>query len=91
MAHHAGQSRALLADPALAAVHAVAKYPDGLSPREVEVLQLLAAGKSNPEIATALVISLYTVYRHVNHILAKTGCSNRVAAATYAYRHGIAS
>ncbi len=64
---------------------------ENLSPREVEVLRLVAAGKSNPEIATALVISLYTVYRHVNHILAKTGCNNRVEAATYAHRHGIVS
>ena len=66
-------------------------YPDGLSAREVEVLRLIAAGKSNREIADALVISLYTVYRHVNHIFAKTGVANRAAAATYAHRHGLLS
>src|SRR5262249_45760131 len=46
--------------------------PDGLSPREAEVLRLVAAGKSNPQIAEALVISLNTVQRHVSNMLAKT-------------------
>lgn len=60
-----------------------------LSARELEVLRRLAAGKSNPEIAEALVISLNTVYRHVNHIFNKLGVENRVEAATYAQRHGL--
>ncbi len=64
-------------------------YPDGLSEREVEVLRLIAAAKSNPEIAAALVISLNTVYHHVSHIFQKTGAANRVEAATYAQRHGL--
>ncbi len=64
-------------------------YPDGLSEREVEVLRLLAAGRSNPEIAAALAISRNTVERHVNHIFTKTGMSNRVEAATYAHRQGL--
>jgi DNA-binding NarL/FixJ family response regulator len=66
-----------------------AGVPGGLSPREVEVLRLLAAGRSNPEIAAALVISRHTVERHVNHILAKTGAANRVEAAAFAHRHGL--
>jgi DNA-binding CsgD family transcriptional regulator len=62
---------------------------DGLSAREIEVLRLLAAGKSNPEIAEALVISLNTVYRHVAHIFQKIGVANRVEAAAYAHRQGL--
>lgn len=63
--------------------------PAGLSERELEVLRLLAAGRSNPEIAEALVISLNTVYRHVNHIFTKLGVSNRTEAATLAQRQGL--
>jgi DNA-binding CsgD family transcriptional regulator len=64
-------------------------YPDGLTVREVEVLRLIAAGRSNPEIAAGLVISLNTVARHVSNIFSKTGAANRAEAATYAYRHGL--
>jgi non-specific serine/threonine protein kinase len=53
-----------------------AGLPDGLSRREVEVLRLIAAGKSNREIAEALVISVNTVIRHIAHIFAKTGTTN---------------
>ena len=66
------------------------RYPDGLTAREVEVLQLLAAGKSNREIAGELVISLNTVERHVNHIYTKAGLANRAEAASYAHRQGLA-
>jgi len=62
---------------------------DDLSPREVEVLRLLAAGKSNRDIADALCISLSTVASHVRHILTKTDCANRTEAAAYALRHGL--
>jgi predicted ATPase/DNA-binding NarL/FixJ family response regulator len=62
----------------------------GLSARELEVLRLIAAGKSNPEIAAELVLSVHTVIRHANHIFAKLGVQNRVEAATYAQRHGLA-
>jgi len=62
----------------------------GLSARELDALRLLAAGKSNPEIADALVISVNTVDRHVTHILQKTGASNRTEAAAFAHRHGLA-
>jgi len=64
-------------------------YPGGLSAREVEVLRLVAAGKSNREIADALVISLNTVVRHVSNIFSKTGAANRVEAASFASRHGL--
>ena len=63
--------------------------PDGLSQREVEVLRLVAAGKSNREIADALCISLNTVATHVRNILAKTGAANRTEAAAYALRNGL--
>jgi DNA-binding CsgD family transcriptional regulator/tetratricopeptide (TPR) repeat protein len=64
--------------------------PGGLSPREIEVLRLLAGGKSNREIAAALVISLNTVARHVSNIFDKVDAANRTEAAAYALRHGIA-
>ena len=60
--------------------------PDGLSPRELEVLRLLAVGRSNPQIAEELVISLSTVQHHVSSILAKTRVVNRTEAAAYAHR-----
>jgi NarL family two-component system response regulator LiaR len=62
---------------------------DDLSPREVDVLRLIAAGKSNQEIADTLCISLNTVATHVRNILAKTGSTNRTEAAAYAMRCGI--
>jgi non-specific serine/threonine protein kinase len=61
---------------------------DGLTPREIEVLRLLAAGHSNPEIATALVISTKTVERHLANVYAKVGARSRVEAATYALTRG---
>jgi LuxR family transcriptional regulator, maltose regulon positive regulatory protein len=60
-----------------------------LSAREVEVLQLLAAGKSNPAIAQELVITLDTVKRHVTHILGKLGAANRTQAVTRARELGL--
>ncbi len=72
-------------DPAVQADNA----PDGLTPREVEVIRLLASGKSNQEIAQELVISFNTVTNHVKNILGKTGCSNRTEAAAYAIRRGL--
>ena len=66
-------------------------FPDGLTQREVEVIRLIALGKSNREIADELTISLNTVLRHVSHILAKTGSSNRLEAVGYAAREGLVS
>ncbi len=59
----------------------------GLSPREREVLRLVAIGRSNREIATALVVSEHTVARHVQNIFAKLGVTSRTAAAAFAYEH----
>ena len=60
-----------------------------LSGREVEVLRLVAQGRTNAEIADVLVISKNTVDRHVSNILAKTGCANRAEATLYAARHSL--
>jgi DNA-binding CsgD family transcriptional regulator len=75
--------------PEVAPVPALQDSPDSLSPREAEVLCLVASGKSNREIADALCISLNTVATHVRNILTKTGCANRTEAAAYALRHGL--
>jgi DNA-binding CsgD family transcriptional regulator/RecA/RadA recombinase len=65
-------------------------YPDGLTQREVEVLRLIAAGKTDRAIAEELIISVRTVTTHVSNILNKAGVANRTEAATYAARHGLA-
>ena len=57
--------------------------------REVEVLRLLAIGRTNKDVALVLSISLNTVATHVRNILNKTQCANRTEAATYAIRHGL--
>jgi DNA-binding NarL/FixJ family response regulator len=64
-------------------------WPAGLTGREVEVLRLIAAGRSNRAIAQALFISPNTVLRHVSNIFAKTGVANRAEAAAYATRQGL--
>jgi DNA-binding NarL/FixJ family response regulator len=61
-----------------------------LTPREAEVLRLIAAGQSNREIARTLYVSEATVKTHVNRIFAKTGSRDRVQAMRYAYTHGYA-
>jgi DNA-binding NarL/FixJ family response regulator len=61
--------------------------PDDLTTREAEVLKLIAAGLSNAEIATALVVSNATVKTHINHIFQKTGARDRAQAVRYAYEH----
>jgi DNA-binding CsgD family transcriptional regulator len=61
--------------------------PTTLSDREREVLLHLAAGRTNRQIAARLVVSPHTVARHVEHIYAKLGVTNRAAATTYAYQH----
>jgi len=61
---------------------------EDLSPREIDVLRLMAAGKSHQEIADVF-ISRNTVSTHVRNILTKSGCANRTEAAAYAMRHGL--
>ncbi|HET7050515.1 MAG TPA: response regulator transcription factor [Solirubrobacteraceae bacterium] len=61
----------------------------GLTAREIEVLRLVAAGKSNREIATELYLSVKTVSRHLSNIFCKTDVSSRTAAAAFAYEHGL--
>jgi DNA-binding NarL/FixJ family response regulator len=99
LAAAAGQA---VLDPAVqqrllsAAVRAPAAEPgaagdDELTPRETEVLRLIAAGKSNREIARALFVSEATVKTHVNRIFAKTGSRDRSQAVHYAYTRGYAA
>jgi DNA-binding NarL/FixJ family response regulator len=61
--------------------------PNGLTEREVDVLKLLAQGRSRAEIATKLVLSEHTVRHHIEHIYDKLGVSTRVAAALFAVEH----
>jgi DNA-binding CsgD family transcriptional regulator len=68
----------------------VAELPDGLSPREAQVLDLVARGLSNRRLGATLSISEHTAANHVRSILRKTGCANRTEAASYAHQHGIA-
>jgi DNA-binding CsgD family transcriptional regulator/tetratricopeptide (TPR) repeat protein len=63
--------------------------PDGLSPRELQILRLVAKGLSNREIGERLVVSEHTAANHVRSILRKTGCANRTEAAAYAYGRGL--
>jgi DNA-binding NarL/FixJ family response regulator len=68
-----------------------AELPDGLTPREAEILGLIGGGASNADIAQALVVSNHTVKSHINRIFAKTGSRDRAAATRYAHQHGLSS
>jgi DNA-binding NarL/FixJ family response regulator len=86
---------ALAGDPVAPADSAAAaaepELPDDLTPREAEVLALIAAGLTNAEIAERLVVSPTTVKSHINHLFAKAGLRDRAQAVNYAYRTGIAT
>jgi pimeloyl-ACP methyl ester carboxylesterase len=74
-----------LATPAPTAAPGAA---EALTPREVEVLTLIARGRTNKEIAAALALSVHTVERHLTHIYPKIGCRGRTEAAAFALTHG---
>lgn len=97
--HAAAAGQAVL-DPAVqqrllaAAARALASADTeegGLTPRESEVLRLIASGQSNRQIARTLFVTEATVKTHVNRIFAKTGSRNRAQATRYAHTHGYAN
>ena len=87
--------RRIGAAPDLARVERLLRRPatktpaHGLSTREVQILRLVAAGKTNRMIAEQLRISERTVARHVSNIFVKLGLSSRSAATAYAYQHAL--
>ena len=84
------QQRLLSAAARAPETPAAASGDDDLTPREAEVLRLIAAGQSNREIARTLFVSEATVKTHVNRIFAKTASRDRAQAIRYAYTHGYA-
>jgi DNA-binding NarL/FixJ family response regulator len=83
------------AAPALTRAAALARAPrqappGGLTPREVEVLRMVATGATNRGIADTLVISEKTVARHLSNIFTKLGVHSRAAATAWAYEHALA-
>ena len=66
-----------------------ADLPEGLTPREAEILMLVADGNTNRQVANALVISEKTVARHLANLYLKVGVSTRTAAVAWARRMGL--
>jgi DNA-binding CsgD family transcriptional regulator len=79
----------LAAPSSRAAAPSASAVPAALSPREAEILHLVAAGKTNREIADALYLSVRTVERHVTNLYAKIGARGRADATAFAIRHGL--
>ena len=79
----------LLKERRRAGARSGAQYPAGLSEREVDVLRLLAAGRTNREIADELVLSVGTVERHIANLYRKIGARGRADATTFALSHGL--
>ena len=67
----------------------VSPLAGGLTQREVDVIRLIATGRTDQEIADGLVIAVRTVTTHVGNILNKTGAANRAEAASFANQHGL--
>ena len=85
--HHLLQ--AIVNSPAKKETGAVTHLPDGLTAREAEVLNLIARGLTNGEIAERLFVNESTVKSHINHLFAKIGAHDRAYAVNYAYQHGL--
>jgi DNA-binding NarL/FixJ family response regulator len=65
------------------------ELPAGLTPREAEILTMIARGMTNAEITQTLVLSNHTIKTHINRIFAKTGSANRTEASRFARAHGL--
>jgi DNA-binding CsgD family transcriptional regulator len=85
----ATEAIALAADATGVARQPSAAMSEGLTRRELDVLRLLVAGKTNQEIADILFVSRRTATTHVTNILGKLGVKSRAAAVDYAHRHGL--
>ena len=85
----AAGTRVATADDVPPAAGPPSQAPDGLTPREVEVLVRIAGGESNTEVAASLFVSEATVKTHVNHLLAKTAMRDRAQLVGYAFRQGL--
>jgi DNA-binding CsgD family transcriptional regulator/tetratricopeptide (TPR) repeat protein len=91
LAESIGMAGLLAKIGSLGVAQPVASLPGGLSPREAQILALVAKGLSNREIGVELSISEHTAANHIRSILRKTDCANRTEAASFAHQYGIAS